>query len=584
MSDVVKDFNTEELIDYLGRKNLKLDKDDIKILRKEKIAGSDFLKLTKEDFRSIGFTLGPTTRLTEFIESLSQKLRNYSSLKTLDDLKEMLHRNKVNGEDITSIKQFTPVFEEINNDDKALNHCMEDIILKLSNVETMTDANEATRCEFISSILHASIAIAKKLTSQDIFIVLQKDISGEDAGRVDYAIKSLEDLLCITEGKPCNIKIGIWRNLKRITELEAENAELRKENTEIRDLRIKLSISDAEIAELKRMRTEVLRANGEHNERRDAENAKLKATIEELKSENAKFRDRLAKVEQKQTLNDNTPNNNSSNFNLVAVPGAITVPTEEKEIDNFLLEAHKKIVSSEIKRRNKEKKLHAESVASSEQEVVKQSCQNSHKKKGVEKIAQVIIDGILDDVKHREPISSGCSLREPFHETEISATARRPKCSSSLLDLAKLFDKASDAEYRTKKANEEEILCWVNFGKEFMVHFSELVENSNGKIGEKKAKGIIYDEMLEQLVTIREKRSKEMGIQLPKISRCFLTRRTQRSMKLVRIIEKIDDSDDDGYGGYNEYGERDRGYYCRDGGYERNTSLMMSPIISPVTA
>src|SRR5436305_12129007 len=74
MSDVVKDFNTEELIEYLGRKNLKLDKDDIKILRKKKIASSDFLKLTKEDFRSIGFTLGPTTRLTEFIEGLSQKL------------------------------------------------------------------------------------------------------------------------------------------------------------------------------------------------------------------------------------------------------------------------------------------------------------------------------------------------------------------------------------------------------------------------------------------------------------------------------------------------------------------------------
>jgi hypothetical protein len=51
---------------------------------------------------------GPATVLVEFIESLSQKLRNYSSLKTLDDLKEMLRRNKVNGEDITNIKQFTP--------------------------------------------------------------------------------------------------------------------------------------------------------------------------------------------------------------------------------------------------------------------------------------------------------------------------------------------------------------------------------------------------------------------------------------------------------------------------------------------
>ncbi|GBC14391.2 hypothetical protein GLOIN_2v1587390 [Rhizophagus irregularis DAOM 181602=DAOM 197198] len=47
-----------------------------------------------------------------------------------------------------------------------------------------------------------------------------------------------------------------------------------------------------------------------------------------------------------------------------------------------------------------------------------------------------------------------------------------------------------------------------------------------------------------------------------------------------------DDSDDDGYGGYggyNEYGERDRGYYYRDGGYERKTSPMMSPIISPIS-
>ena len=80
----------------------------IKILRKEEITSLAFLKLTKEDFCSIGFTLGPVAVLAEFIEGLGQKLRNYSSLKTLDDLKEMLRRNKVNGEDITSIKQFTP--------------------------------------------------------------------------------------------------------------------------------------------------------------------------------------------------------------------------------------------------------------------------------------------------------------------------------------------------------------------------------------------------------------------------------------------------------------------------------------------
>ncbi|PKB97605.1 hypothetical protein RhiirA5_432808 [Rhizophagus irregularis] len=130
---------------------------------------------------------------------------------------------------------------------------------------------------------------------------------------------------------------------QRITELEAENAELRKENTEISGLRIKLSVSDAEIAELKRRNAEFLRANKEYNKRRDAENAKLRARIKEMESD-------------------------SPSFNLVAVSEVITVPTnsakhlnskslEEKDMDSFLLEAHKKIVSSEIKQHNKEKKF-----------------------------------------------------------------------------------------------------------------------------------------------------------------------------------------------------------------------------------
>ncbi|PKC02704.1 hypothetical protein RhiirA5_363881 [Rhizophagus irregularis] len=65
---------------------------------------------------------------------------------------------------------------------------------------------------------------------------------------------------------------------QRITELEAENTELKKENPEIPYLRNKLS----EIAELKCRNIEFLKTKKEYNERRDAENAKLKARIEEL--------------------------------------------------------------------------------------------------------------------------------------------------------------------------------------------------------------------------------------------------------------------------------------------------------------
>ena len=87
MSDVVKDFNTEELIDYLERKDLKFDEDDIKILRKEKISGLAFLDTTKEEFQSYDLKADPATTLAKFIEDLSRKLQNYFSLKTLNDLK-----------------------------------------------------------------------------------------------------------------------------------------------------------------------------------------------------------------------------------------------------------------------------------------------------------------------------------------------------------------------------------------------------------------------------------------------------------------------------------------------------------------
>ncbi|CAJ0635585.1 917_t:CDS:2 [Entrophospora sp. SA101] len=67
----------------------------------------------------------------------------------------------------------------------------------------MIDANEATQCTFIESILHASIAIARRDTNKEIDILYQLDISGEEATcQVDYAISEMEDLLCITEGKP----------------------------------------------------------------------------------------------------------------------------------------------------------------------------------------------------------------------------------------------------------------------------------------------------------------------------------------------------------------------------------------------
>ena len=109
---------------------------------------------------------------------------------------------------------------------------------------------------------------------------------------------------------------------QRIIELEAENAEipeLRKKLAEILELRKKL-------AEVEARNTELMKQMIEENSRRDA---------------------RIEKLEEKQLQSDNTPNNILSNFNSGVVHHEKS--SEEKEMDNFLLEADKKSVDEDIR-------------------------------------------------------------------------------------------------------------------------------------------------------------------------------------------------------------------------------------------
>ena len=69
-----------------------------------------------------------------------------------------------------------------------------------------------------------------------------------------------------------------------------------------------------------------------------------------------------------------------------------------------------------------------------------------------------------------------------------------------LLSLAQLFDKADDAEYGAIRANQEEILRWYYYGKEFF------------------------------LSMLRKQRSEETGLRLPEISRKNLQGKTQKAI------------------------------------------------------
>ncbi|CAG8834434.1 11170_t:CDS:10, partial [Gigaspora margarita] len=128
---------------------------------------------------------------------------------------------------------------------------------------------------------------------------------------------------------------------------------------------------------------------------------------------------------------------------------------------DFVETIHKEKISSEIRETNREKKLqksYNNLTPPIQSETSTMSTPESlDLKPGTENITQVIADGIQDN-----------NLLDSNHVTEISATALHQNSSTVLLlDLAQLFDKATDAEHYAMKANQEETLCWISYGKEF---------------------------------------------------------------------------------------------------------------------
>ncbi len=71
----------------------------------------------------------------------------------------------------------------------------------------MVGDNEAKRCEYIISILYSAIRITRNITNQKITL---------NTGHVDYVIKNVEELLCITEGKQEAIQAGFAQNLVQL--------------------------------------------------------------------------------------------------------------------------------------------------------------------------------------------------------------------------------------------------------------------------------------------------------------------------------------------------------------------------------
>ncbi|CAG8485304.1 17015_t:CDS:2, partial [Acaulospora colombiana] len=138
-------------------------------------------------------------------------------------------------------------------------------------------------------------------------------------------------------------------------------------------------------------------------------------------------------------------------------------------------------------------------------------------------------------------------------QIEISETARpekfegmdgSAKCIVNSFDinevsqhLAQLCDTAIGAEDQASKANQEGIMCWSLYGRDFEFQVGEM--SNKNKISEKKATTLIYNEIENQLSILRKKRSQYLSLQLPNISRDTLRKKTQRAVKTCKLFEKI---------------------------------------------
>jgi hypothetical protein len=168
---------------------LGLDDDDFEIIRKQKVNGRTFFKITKEELRSAGLGLGPATALVDFAkECKDKKLRSFSSYLSLS---EVLAEYGYDSDGIDSIPLFSPPTYEIKEDNEILKRCMEEILGRLRSYGTLQpDSLEAMRNEYVVALLHASIHIVMDITDKELSMRPQYGIVGEESrGRVDYAIK-----------------------------------------------------------------------------------------------------------------------------------------------------------------------------------------------------------------------------------------------------------------------------------------------------------------------------------------------------------------------------------------------------------
>jgi hypothetical protein len=108
----VENWDTDTLIAFLRKQDLKFDDDDFEILRREKITGFDFTNMTKEEFERCGLKIGPSRRLVEVADILKSQSKCSFTFRNLKQVLKEYNINKILPGNINTV---TCIFIRIRN-------------------------------------------------------------------------------------------------------------------------------------------------------------------------------------------------------------------------------------------------------------------------------------------------------------------------------------------------------------------------------------------------------------------------------------------------------------------------------------
>ncbi|PKC67529.1 hypothetical protein RhiirA1_509348 [Rhizophagus irregularis] len=157
--------------------------------------------MIKEDFKECGLKIGPAMRLAKEVQALKEKpKRVFSSYKSLS---EVLAKYGIDGNNTDTIPLFSLQSYEIEDTNEHFKQCMAEILVRLKNYGILVvDSLEAMCNKYIVAILHSAINITRDDTRKELSMRPEYEVIGEESsGRVDYTIKDIENLICITENK-----------------------------------------------------------------------------------------------------------------------------------------------------------------------------------------------------------------------------------------------------------------------------------------------------------------------------------------------------------------------------------------------